>query len=108
MAKAGRDSGEALRLGAPVDLALWFVESHFAGAIGLDDIAAAGGLSRSEMSRAFHRRAGVPLSAYLRGRRLSEGAKAMAGGAPFKPSCRFASSRRISMGFSFPSASKCQ
>ncbi len=28
--------------------------------------------------------------------------------APLNPSCRFASSRKMSIGFSFPSASKCQ
>lgn len=74
-------SRQGLRAGVPVDRALWFVESHFAQPIGLDDIAAAGGLSRSEMSRAFRRETGVALSAYLRGRRLSEAAKELARGA---------------------------
>lgn len=70
-----------LKAGTPVDRALWFVESHFAQAIGLDDIAAAGGLSRSEMSRAFRRLTGVTLSAYLRGRRLTHAAGVLVAGA---------------------------
>jgi AraC family transcriptional regulator len=76
-----RRSGNGLEVGSPTDRALWFVESHFAQALGLDEIAEAGGLSRSEMSRAFRRETGIALSAYLRGRRLTEAAKALAAGA---------------------------
>ena len=65
----------------PIEKALWFIESHFAGSIALDDIAAVCGLSRFEMSRAFSREMGMPVTAYIRGRRLSEAARALANGA---------------------------
>jgi AraC family transcriptional regulator len=65
----------------PIEKALWFIESHFAGSIALDDIAAICGLSRFEMSRAFSREMGMPVTAYIRGRRLSEAARALANGA---------------------------
>ena len=37
----------------PVAKALWFIESHLDQDITLDDVAAAGGVSRFHMSRAF-------------------------------------------------------
>jgi AraC-like DNA-binding protein len=66
----------------PVQKALWFVESHFAGDITLDDVAAASGASRFYLTRAFAAALGQPLVRYMRGRRLSEAARALANGAP--------------------------
>jgi hypothetical protein len=37
----------------PAEKALWFVESHFASDISLDEVAAIGGVSRYHMTRAF-------------------------------------------------------
>ena len=53
----------------PVGRALWFIESHFAGDISLDEIANAGGVSRYHMSRAFAVATGCS------GRRCSGGAR---------------------------------
>lgn len=66
----------------PVAKALWFIESHFAGEITLDEIAAVGGVSRFHMSRAFGTTTGQSVMRYVRGRRLSEAARALANGAP--------------------------
>src|SRR6185312_8517736 len=66
----------------PVGKAIWFVESHFAEDISLDDIAAASGVSRYHLVRAFGFATGTSVMRYLRGRRLSEAARALARGAP--------------------------
>ena len=66
----------------PVEKALWFIEGHFADSIELDDIAAAGGVSRFYLTRAFVAATGQSAVRYLRGRRLSEAARALAAGAP--------------------------
>ncbi|PWJ85227.1 AraC family transcriptional regulator [Pseudaminobacter salicylatoxidans] len=66
----------------PVLKALWYVESHFAGEVCLDDIAGVAGVSRFHMSRAFAAATGRSITRYLRGRRLSVAARALAGGAP--------------------------
>jgi len=66
----------------PIARALWFVESHFAQEITLDDVAAVAGVSRYHLSRTFGLATGSGLMAYVRGRRLSEAAKALAAGAP--------------------------
>lgn len=66
----------------PVEKALWFVESHFAGDITLDEIAAVAGVSRHHMVRAFGAATGRSVMRYVRGRRLSEAARALAEGAP--------------------------
>lgn len=66
----------------PVEKALWFIESHFAGEITLDEIAAVAGVSRYHMVRAFGAATGRPVLRYVRGRRLSEAARALASGAP--------------------------
>jgi AraC family transcriptional regulator len=66
----------------PVGKALWYVESHFAGEISLDQVAAAGGVSRYYLSRAFAEATGFPVMQYVRARRLSEAARALAAGAP--------------------------
>jgi AraC family transcriptional regulator len=66
----------------PVEKALWFVESHFASDITLDDVARVAGVSRFHLSRAFGLATGQPVLRYVRGRRLSEAARTLAGGAP--------------------------
>lgn len=66
----------------PAEKALWFVESHFAREISLDDVAASAGVSRYHLTRAFAAATGMPVMAYAKARRLSEAAKALARGAP--------------------------
>ncbi|WGF86984.1 AraC family transcriptional regulator [Marinivivus vitaminiproducens] len=65
----------------PVGRAVWYIESHFAQTITLDAVARAGGLSRFHMSRAFGAVTGRSVMRYVRGRRLTEAAKALADGA---------------------------
>ncbi|NRP69678.1 Right origin-binding protein [Ensifer psoraleae] len=60
--------------------AIWFIESHFAEDISLDDVAETAGLSRYHLSRVFGLATGRSISAYVRGRRLSEAALALANG----------------------------
>ena len=66
----------------PVEKAIWFIEGHFAQPLDLDDIARGCGLSRFHMSRAFVVATGRPVIGYLRARRLTEAARALADGAP--------------------------
>jgi AraC family transcriptional regulator len=66
----------------PVQQAIWFIESHLVQPIDLDEIARSGGVSRFHMSRAFAVATGRPVIGYLRARRLTEAARAMAAGAP--------------------------
>jgi len=66
----------------PVSKALWFIESHFAEDLTLDDVANAGGVSRYHMSRVFGIATGCSTVRYVRGRRLTEAARTLAGGAP--------------------------
>jgi AraC family transcriptional regulator len=66
----------------PVGKALWYIESHFAADLSLEDIAAIGGISRYQMSRAFGVATGYPVIRYVRGRRLTEAARSLANGAP--------------------------
>jgi AraC family transcriptional regulator len=65
-----------------IEKALWFIESHFAGEITLDDIAKASRVSRFHVTRAFDAATGRSIMRYVRGRRLSEAAKALSDGAP--------------------------
>ncbi len=65
-----------------VGKALWYIESHFAEEISLDDVAAACDVSRFHMSRAFGLATGRPVMRYVRGRRLTEAARALSLGAP--------------------------
>jgi AraC family transcriptional regulator len=65
-----------------VEKALWFVESHFASEITLEDLAKAGGVSRFHITRAFGTATGRSIMRYVRGRRLTEAAKALSNGAP--------------------------
>jgi AraC family transcriptional regulator len=66
----------------PIEKALWYVESHFAREITLDEIASVCGLSRFQTSRLFSRATGSTVTGYLRGRRLTQAAYALADGAP--------------------------
>jgi AraC family transcriptional regulator len=66
----------------PAQKALWFIESHLAGELTLDEIAAIGGVSRFHMVRSFAAATGLSVMRYVRARRLSEAARALAGGAP--------------------------
>ncbi|HHY50814.1 MAG TPA: AraC family transcriptional regulator [Alphaproteobacteria bacterium] len=65
-----------------VEKALWFIEHYYGEEITLDDMAGHIGVSRYHLSRGFPLAVGMSISAYLRGRRLTEAAKALAAGAP--------------------------
>ena len=62
--------------------AVWFIESHFASDITLEDVAETAGLSRYHLSRVFGLTTGRSISEYIRARRLSAAAVSLAGGAP--------------------------
>src|SRR5450631_1849565 len=66
----------------PAQKALWFIESHLARKLTLDEIAGIAGISRFHMVRAFAAATGLSVMRYVRARRLSEAARALAGGAP--------------------------
>src|SRR5258707_2405798 len=66
----------------PAQKAFWYIESHLGDALTLDEIAAIGGVSRFHMVRAFAAATGLSVMRYVRTRRLSEAARALAGGAP--------------------------
>jgi AraC family transcriptional regulator len=66
----------------PAQKALWFIESHLADALTLDEIAGVGGISRFHMVRAFGAATGLSVMRYVRARRLTEAARALANGAP--------------------------
>jgi AraC family transcriptional regulator len=66
----------------PAQKALWFIESHLGDELTLEEIAAVSGISRFHMVRAFAAATGVSVMRYVRVRRLSEAARALANGAP--------------------------
>jgi AraC family transcriptional regulator len=66
----------------PAQKALWFIESHLADALTLEEVAAIAGISRFHMVRAFAAATGLSVMRYVRARRLSEAARALANGAP--------------------------
>lgn len=66
----------------PVARAIWFVESHLDQELTLDEIAAAATLSKFHLSRAFGEATRTSLMRYVRGRRLTEAARALREGAP--------------------------
>ena len=66
----------------PAQKALWYIESHLAQPLTLDVIAGVGGVSRFHIVRAFAAATGFPVMRYVRARRLSEAARALANGAP--------------------------
>jgi len=66
----------------PAQKALWYIESHLGKALTLDEIAAVAGISRFHMVRAFAAATGCSVMRYVRARRLTEAARALAAGAP--------------------------
>src|SRR6202012_2126764 len=66
----------------PARKALWFIESHLADELTLDDISDVAGVSRFHMVRAFAAATGLSVMRYVRARRLSEAARSLAAGAP--------------------------
>src|SRR4030081_2737624 len=66
----------------PAHKALWYIESHLGGQLTLDEIAGVAGISRFHMVRAFAAATGLSVMRYVRARRLSEAARALANGAP--------------------------
>jgi AraC family transcriptional regulator len=66
----------------PAQKALWFIKSHLAERLTLDQIAGIAGISRFHMVRAFAAASGLSVMRYVRARRLSAAARALAGGAP--------------------------
>jgi AraC family transcriptional regulator len=66
----------------PAQKALWYIESHLASELTLDEIAAIAGISRFHMVRAFAAATGLSVMRYVRARRLSEAARSLANGAP--------------------------
>jgi AraC family transcriptional regulator len=62
--------------------ALWYIESHLARPLTLDEISAMAGVSRFHMVRAFAAATGFSVIRYVRVRRLTEAARALAAGAP--------------------------
>jgi AraC family transcriptional regulator len=65
----------------PVAKALWYIESHFAQEMSLEQIAEVAGVSRHHMSRAFAVAMGVSIQRYVRARRLTQAARSLADGA---------------------------
>lgn len=66
----------------PVGRALWYIESHSGEDLSLEQIAQAACVSRFHLSRAFGYATGQSVMRYLRARRLSAAALALAAGAP--------------------------
>jgi len=64
------------------DKALWIIERNTTHALTLDGIAAACGVSRSQLAHAFGAATGMSVMQYVRARRLSAAAQALAAGAP--------------------------
>ena len=77
-----RASKESLTSMNPAQKALWYIESHLGVPLTLDEIAAVGGISRFHMVRAFADATGISVMRYVRARRLTEAARALANGAP--------------------------
>jgi len=66
----------------PAQKALWYIESHLSAPLSLDDVAGMAGVSRFHIVRAFAAATGHSVMRYVRLRRLSEAARALANGAP--------------------------
>jgi len=66
----------------PAQKALWFIESHLGQSLALDDVADVAGVSRFHLVRAFAAATGFSVMRYVRARRLTEAARALARGAP--------------------------
>jgi AraC family transcriptional regulator len=63
-----------------VEKAIWFIENHYGDPVSLDDLARVAEVSRFHLSRSFVYVTGIPASAYLRDRRLSQAAHRLAAG----------------------------
>ena len=70
------------RVTNPAQKALWFIESHLGNELSLDEIAGVAGISRFHMVRAFAAATGLSVMRYVRVRRLTEAARALAARAP--------------------------
>jgi AraC family transcriptional regulator len=66
---------------SPAQKALWFIESHLAAPMTLDEISAVAEVSRFHLVRAFGEATGFSVMRYVRARRLTEAARALAAGA---------------------------
>lgn len=66
----------------PAQKALWYIESHLAEPLTLDDVAGVAGVSRFHLVRAFASATGLSVMRYARARRLTRAAQALAAGAP--------------------------
>jgi AraC family transcriptional regulator len=66
----------------PINSALWFVESHMADDLSLESIATQVSVSPYYLTRAFTHLSGLSVMRYVRSRRLSVAARALADGAP--------------------------
>jgi AraC family transcriptional regulator len=66
----------------PAQKALWYIESHLAGPLTLDEISTVAGVSRFHLVRAFAAATGLSVMRYARARRLSNAARALSAGAP--------------------------
>ncbi|MCA6111978.1 AraC family transcriptional regulator [Bradyrhizobium cenepequi] len=66
----------------PAQKSLWYIESHLGQPLTLDEIAGIAGISRFHLVRAFAAATGFSVMRYVRARRLSEAARALASGAP--------------------------
>jgi AraC family transcriptional regulator len=82
MAHHAGASNKAVTPMNPAQKALWYIESHLAEPLTLDEIADVAGISRFHLVRAFAATTGLPVMRYVRARRLSEAARALADGAP--------------------------
>src|SRR5258707_2733425 len=67
---------------SPVGKAIWLIENQLASDLSLDGLARLGGVSRFYLSRAFGLATGYSVMRYVRGRRLTEAARALAADAP--------------------------
>ncbi|HEY6644337.1 AraC family transcriptional regulator [Povalibacter sp.] len=65
----------------PIAKALWYIDSHYEQDITLEDIADCAGVSRFHLLRAFGAATGQSIMQYVRGRRLTQAAGQLAGGA---------------------------
>src|SRR6201999_1730459 len=66
----------------PAQKALGYIESHLAEPLTLDEISNVAGVSRFHMVRAFAAATGFSVIRYVRARRLTAAARALAAGAP--------------------------
>lgn len=66
----------------PINSALWYIESHLTSDLSLEAIAAQVEVSPFYLTRAFSHLSGLSIMRYVRGRRLSVAARALADGAP--------------------------